>query len=185
MDSVIFSNIPHADVLNCVMSQVHVWKEQFSQNWKKKLSDVKKREENQREGTTHVCFIQIKTHSVTNRVPMSNMHVSKSNNWHDRLVERERGMAFRHTHAHTHIHSWVQLCASQDLARALGCEGGDGGYEIGRNMVLCMCVCICVWQLQPSCPWRCCCNQASQGRLPAFPPLGPPPATHTHTRRLS
>lgn len=65
-----------------------------------------------------------------------------------------------------------------------------GKPGVGRNMVLCCaCVFVCVWQLQPSCPWQCCCNQANQGRLPAFfTPLGSLPAahrhTHTHTRRF-
>lgn len=74
---------------------------------------------------------------------MSNAHVSESNNWRDRLVGRGRGA----WPSGTRTYSRVWFCASQDLAGALGCEGGDGGQAWGwakYGFVLCVCVCVCV-----------------------------------------
>lgn len=84
-------------------------------------------------------------------------------------------------HADTHTHSWVQLCASQDLARALGCEGGDAGPGIGWNMVLC--ICVCVWG---SCSLHApgsvvVTRQAKAVCLHSSAPRPPACYTHTHT----
>lgn len=129
---------------------------------------------------THVDLISIKTHSVTMDGPMSNLHISKSNNWHGRLVEGVR----RRPQAHAFRSAVV---SRPRLSSALGCEGGNGGPRIGRNMVVCMSVFVCVrvcvrvGQLYPLRPWQCCCNQASQGRLPAFFTPKAPCLLHTGT----
>ncbi len=71
------------------------------QEWMSVQHEILK--ENQTAEGTSVGLILIKTHSVTNRVSMSNVHVSKSNNWHDRLVEgREAWPSGTHTYTHTH-----------------------------------------------------------------------------------
>lgn len=120
-----------------------------------------------------------KPRSVSDGVPMSNAHVSESNNWHDRLVEEDEGHGLQ---AHAHILECGFVPAKIQLERWGVRVVMVGKPGVGRNMVLCCaCVFVCVWQLQPSCPWQCCCNQANQGRLPAFfTPLGSLPAAHRH-----
>lgn len=73
---------------------------------------------------THVGLILIKTHSITKCGPMSNVHISKSNNWHGRLVEGAR----RRPQAHAFRSAVV---SRPRLSSALGCEGGNGGPRIG------------------------------------------------------
>lgn len=87
---------------------------------------------------THVDLVPIKTHSVTTDGPMSNVHISKSNNWHGRLA----GGVRRRPQAHAFRRAVV---SRPRLRSALGCEGGNVGPRIGQNMVVCMSVCVCVW----------------------------------------